>query len=271
MKKVIALLLCAILLLGLLAACGKEDETGGNGTTPQGNAGEVTETEKAGTIVVTANASVAISYGTDGLVLKVEGLNKDGENLMESYDELLGSSCAEVVNRIIKDCAGRTYMGRLSYVAVKQEKDSGNPGTNFWQGIESAAKNAVEGLGAETKLVLITQEMLDADGNIDLATAKALVEGYLQVDALDGIDGTSKPVDGFYSFQVSYDGLEAEVNVNATTGAVGDGVVGDVLQEPEQTEPEVTEPEASDPTMSESVPSEEVETPEQTQAVEGAA
>ena len=165
MKKIIALLLCAIVVAGAFAGCGNKENVG-DGTNPQGNGGnaDIAETQKAGTLVVTANASVRITYGTDGLVLKVEGTNEDGENLMESFEALLGSSCSEVVSRIIRESAGRTYLGKLTYAAVKHEKGSGTPGTNFLEGIESAAKRALETASSEAKLVMITQDKLDADG-----------------------------------------------------------------------------------------------------------
>lgn len=236
MKKIIALLLCAVVLVGVLAGCGKNDSNDG-GTETKGTDTGISETEKAGTLVVTANASVIVSYGTDGLVLGVEGANEEGKNLVESYEELLGLSCAEVVSQLIKDSSNRTYLGRLTYVVVKHDKDSGTPGTSFLEGIEAAAKAAVEIVAPSAKLVMITQDMLDADGYIDLKTAKVLVEGFLEVEQVDGFDGTEKPVDGFYSFAVAYNGMEDELHVNASTGCVGEGALDGALQDPEETEP----------------------------------
>lgn len=237
MKKIIALLLAALMLVGVLAGCGKNDTNADQGTTPTGEGEGVSETEKAGSLVVTANASVVITYGTDGLVLSAEGVNEEGVGLLESYSEPTGFSCTELITQIIKDSSARTNLGRLTYVVVKFDKDSQTPGTNFLESIESAAKKAVEEATPDTKLVMITQEDLDADGNINLATAKTLVEAYLEVEKLDGIDGTDKPVEGFYSFTVTYDGFEESVHVNANTGVVGDGSLGGEIQEPEETDP----------------------------------
>lgn len=270
MKKIIALLLCAIVVAGVFAGCGN-NQNAADGTKPQGNGGsntDIAETQKDGTLVVTANASVRITYGADGLVLKVEGTNEDGENLMESFEALLGSSCSEVVSKIIRESAGRTYLGKLTYVAVKHEKGSSAPGTNFLEGIESAAKHALETASSDAKLVMIAQDKLDADGNINLETAKTLVESYLEVDVLDGFDGTDKPVDGFYSFKVSFDGMEEELHMNAVTGVVGDGLIGDGLQEPEETEPAESEPAETTPEETNPVENESGEKPTETQAAE---
>lgn len=261
MKKIIALLLAVLMLLGVLAGCGK-DGNADQGTTPSGNGSGVTETEKGGSLVVTANASVIITYGTDGLVLGAEGGNKDGEYLLEAYDDLMGFSCAELVAQIIKDSALRTNMGRLTYVAVKFNKDASAPGTNFVETIEKTAKETVEEAAPDAKLIMILQEDLDAEGNIGLLKAKELVEGFLEVEKVDGFDGTDKPVDGFYSFNVSWDGMEEFFHVNANTGSVAEGALDGALQDPEETAPteetvdpteetELTEPTESAPVKDE--------------------
>lgn len=236
MKKIIALIIAALMLVGLFAGCGKTDADEQKGTTPTGEGSGISETEEAGSLVVTANACVSITYGTDGLVLKAEGLNEDGVDLLESYDEVTGYSCTELITQVIKDSAARMNLGYLTYVAVKINKDAQTPGTNFMDSLESAAKKAVEEAAPNAKLIMIKQENLDADGNIDLATAKKLVEAYLEVEKVDGFDGTAKPVEGFYSFAVTYGEYEEAVRVNADTGAVGDGSLVET-QEPEETDP----------------------------------
>ena len=253
MKKIIAILLCAVLVLGLFAACEKKDTAVPGVTTPKGEENGVTETKKNGSFVVTANASVRIAYGTDGLVIKIEGINDSGKELVEGYDEMLGASCATLVGKVIKDSAARSNLGRLNYVVVKHEKDSGAPGTNFLEGVEAAAKKAVEDTATSAKLFMVTKDLLDADGYINLQTAKALIEAFLGVESLQSFDGTNKPIDGFYSFQVSYDGMEEMMHMDAVTGGVGQGEINGALSdatEPEETEPQETEPAGSEPVES---------------------
>lgn len=266
MKKLIALTLSVLMMLGLLAGCGGgKDTDSGKGNTPATEGTSAVNIEKTGSLVLTANACMEISYGTDGVVLGVEGLNDEGKNLIESSDELLGASCAEVVNKLIKECSIKTYQGSLSYVAVKFNKDAGTPDAEFLSGIETAAKAALETVAPNAKLVIITPDKLDADGYIDLATAQLLVEGYLEVDKLDGFDGTDKPVDGFYSFKVSFNGIEDEVHVNASTGVVGDGALSGTEEEEieEETTPEESTPDESEPAAPESE-----DVPEETQSAE---
>lgn len=247
MRKIIALLLCAILALSLFAACDKKDTNVPGATDPTGPSGEggITETKKAGSIVVTANASVRINFGEDGLVVSLEGINDYGKDLLEAYEEKLGESTANMVGQIIRDSSAHSNMGRLNYVVVKHEKDSAAPGTNFLEAIETAAKSAVAEVASNPKLVIVTQDMLDADGYINLVTAKVLVEAFLEVESVDNFDGTPKPVNGMYAFKVTYDGMEEDLHMDAVTGGVGQGEINDVI--PEETEPEETEPEGTEP------------------------
>ena len=251
MKKIIAILLCAVLALGIFAGCEKKDTQVPGVTTPKGEVGSVTETQKAGSFVVTANASVRILYGTDGLVIKIEGINESGKELVEGYEEMLGASCATLVSKVIKDSAARSNLGRLNYVVVKHEKDSGAPGTNFLEGVEAAAKKAVEDTASAPKLVMVTQDLLDADGYINLQTAEVLVKAFLEMENLQSFDGTNKPVEGFYSFQVSYDGMEEMLHMDAVTGGVGQGEINGVISD--ATEPEETTPTESEPAATDSV------------------
>ena len=67
-------------------------------------------------------------------------------------------------------------------------------------------------------------------------------------------DGTEKPVEGYYSFYVTYGDMEAEVHVNAATGAVGEGLLteidGDETEEavdPKEEQQQATQPQESAP------------------------
>ena len=44
---------------------------------------------------------MSVTYGADGLVIKVEGLNDDGVELLSTYEDMMGTTCAEVVEMFI--------------------------------------------------------------------------------------------------------------------------------------------------------------------------
>jgi len=253
MKKTIALLLCGLMLLGTLAGCKNaatsSNNPGGTTTPPTGDnvQGPVAA---EGVLVVTADASVTIAYDAEGLVQKVEANNPEAEELLETYDDQTGFDCSVVVTKIIKDCTAMS-MGKMTHVMIKQNKGSGNPNENFMKDIESAVKTAMTNANSPAKLVMVTQEQQDNNSHIDPKVAKTLIMAYLGVDSLDGIYGTEKPVEGYYSFYVTYDGMEEEVHVNAVTGAVGQGVLSDITEEepvdPKE-EQQATQPQESAPT-----------------------
>jgi len=236
MKRILALLLVAVMALGMLSACGKEPINEGTPTYNYENE-EIKKPETAGTLVVTAAASVQVSYGTDGLVLGLEGLNRDGIDLVAYYaEELFGSSCTDVVNQIIKDCVQRNYMFDTNYVVVKQNKGSALPGTSFLESVQSAAQRALDTVESDAPLVMITEENLTADGYIDLVTADLLVRRFLGVEELVSIDGTISPVDGMYAFDVAYGIMMEKVVVDAQTGVVAQGVIEEIEQLEDQEE-----------------------------------
>ena len=88
MKKIMALVLSAILLLGLLAGCGSNSTVGGNGDAPATEATGTNGTVTAGSLVVSANASLTLNYNADGVVLSIEGNNQEGDTARSPPDAL---------------------------------------------------------------------------------------------------------------------------------------------------------------------------------------
>lgn len=242
MRKIIALLIAALMVLSTFAGCGKTTSGGETTNAPASGDSDTVTPVAAGTLTINAVAAATITYNKDGLVLEVKGINESGSELAETYEDQLGSSCADFVSQFIKDSIVKNYMFESNFVVIKQNKGSALSGTDFLEGVKTAAQAVLDTVGSSAALVVVGEENLDPDGYIDLATAKVLVEKHLKVDDVDSFDGTDKPVAGMYAFNVVIDKTEENVLVDAETGSVSQGVLNDAEQLPEDY-PDETVPE----------------------------
>lgn len=255
MKKMIAIVMSALLLLGIFAGCNKQAEP-----TPEPTNGGVSTPMAAGLLVLNANGAVNVSYDADGMVLAVEGIDENGEILAAEYVDFLGKSCSEAICDLIAASAHSGFLNaEENYVLIKQAIDSVLPGANFLEEIEKDASNAIEAAGSTALLVVMTDANLDENGYINLESAKDLVAAYLAVDSLDTIDGTSSPIDGQYSFHITAGDIDLELIVDGVSGDVYEGRLDDahfeedenlddVIEVPEDAEDPVA-PEPTDPSI----------------------
>lgn len=258
MKKMLALLLSAIMIIGLLAACG-DDISKGDTKLPVGT-DEGTQTTApvttftTGELTVNAGAAFVITFDAQGLVLRIDGADERYKEFLEFlYDDsaLVGTSCADALGEIIKSAAVKGYLSEAGFVAIKQDHKTGLPDPAFLENVQRSAQKALDAAAPEVALVMITAEQLDANGMIGLPTAKVLVEKFLGVESLTNFDGTSEPINGVYSFTAGVDGREEQVLVNAVIGSVDYGVLEELIDE---TEPDDTN--VPEDTMATTVPEE---------------
>ena len=218
MKKFFAILMSAVMLLGLLAGCGAETPA------PETTEGTYATPMAAGMVVVYANAAVNVSYDADGLVLSIEGVDDYGSALAGEYEDYLGKSCSEVVCDLI----GNSFIQGLmtnenNYVMIKLAIGSALPGSTFLESMQKDAEAAIAEAGSTAKLVVLTTENLDENGYIDLESAKTLVLAALALDGFDSLDGAAAPAEGAYTFTITAGALEGTFKIDAVTGAVYEG------------------------------------------------
>ena len=248
MRKVFAVLISAAMLLGLLAGCNNAGDTNTTGATTDTT--QMIDPIASGMLVLHANGAVNVSYDNDGLVLSIEGADKGGEELIAEYTDYLGESCADVICTLIKRSQNTDNAEMNKYVMIKQAFGSTLPGTNFLEELTTDAKAALETVKSSAKLIVLTEEDLDAKGYINLESAKDLVLAYLSLDSFDSFDGTTAPVDGVYGFNIVAGNVDEDLLVDATTGSVYSGILNnqedDSLLDPDEivdTEPTEEEPE----------------------------
>lgn len=240
MKKFLAIVMSAVMLLGLFAGCGKTeptptDPTGENLSTPV----------SAGLLVLNAAAAVNISYDADGLVLSVEGIDDNGSTLASEYTDYLGKSCSDAVCDLIAASVHSAFLTpEENYVMIKQAVGSTLPGATFLETIQKDAEAVLDTLGSTAMLVLLTEENLDENGYINLDAAKELVLAHLSVESFDVLDGSPSPINGQYSFRVTVGEVTEDLIVDAVSGDVYEGTLDEATFEDDN----IIEEEIVDPT-----------------------
>ncbi len=213
-KKILTILISAVMILGLLAGCTQGEENAPSQTNPQ--EGTVGTPRTDGMLVFSSDASLNITYDEEGLVISIEGTNAEGISLTDEYTDFLGKSCAAVVKDLVAASINNDYFTKN--IVIKQAIGSALPGTNFLDTIASEAQAAADTAEVLATVILISEEDLDADGYIGLATAKKILMSHLGIDTTTVFDGDTSPIDGTYTFYVDAEAVDGYFSVNAVTG-----------------------------------------------------
>ena len=222
MKKLLAIFLSAILLLGIFAGCSNQTDD------PISTENTVPTPIAAGMLVLNAGASVNISYDSDGLVLNVEGADESGSVVVGEYLDYLGKATSDAVCDLIGLCGLSGYLNAENgFVLIKQAMGSALPSDTFLETIATDAESAVKEY-SPARVLLFTEENLDKDGYINLESAEQLLLAHLVLDSFDTLAGSTEPVEGLYGFAVTASDMEARFIVDAVTGAVCEGELDDV-------------------------------------------
>ena len=237
--KLLALALCAVMLIGVLSGCGNNDSTDPTtGTIPK-------VAEIAGTIMLNVNACVEISYDSEGLVLNIQEVDHDGHELLADYSGYLGTPCVEVVKELTEHSVNIELLTKeFNHIVIKQLPGAKLPTATFLEDLGAAAKTAA---GITVAVSIVTEADLDADGNITAKKAYDLLQNALFITKFDLVESTEELIDGAYEFQIVAGHLEGGYIVEAATGYVYEGEVvieDEIVNEDvyEETEEGVTNP-----------------------------
>lgn len=277
-KKILAILFSAVLVLGLMAACAKNEATNAAQSNTSGT--EAPDTTPFGMIVFSTDiASVNLQFNAEGVVLSVEGNDADGIAMLESAEkDVVGMTCADAVTELTKIAINGGVL--TNNLIIKQSVGTEVPSETFMNDMGEAAKKAVSAEGAEANLIVIAAADLDENGYISVASAKQIVMGVMGVEKLDSFDGDDS-VDGSgeYLFYITAGDVQTVYTVHGVYGTCHEmsedelnnqgGAYGD-LEDPAlmETEPfdnlpteEATEPatEATEPATEATEPAEATE------------
>lgn len=215
LRQMLAALLATVMALCVLTGCTKEPEQ----TEPQ----NIGTPLPVGSFVLTAGASLSVSYDIDGLVVKIDGNNEIGIDLAESYTDYLGKPCADVAKDLILAASKASHLNaNTKNIVIKQIRGAVLPGAHFLETIENAVKDAAAEVQSAAVITLINNDKMDSDGYIDFETAQALLCNELGVEKLDAYYGPSTPADGYYILTAEIGGKQTYHSIDAVTGIIAD-------------------------------------------------
>lgn len=213
-KKFLALTASAALALALLAGCGAqpaEQASAENGT--------------VGTVLLSVNPEIEVEYDKNGMVLEIEGLNKDGKTVVKDVKDYQGKDCRTVVNELVREIYADGYFektvdGHTKNIVLKLEEGSVYVSDEFLQDVADGVREAVQECGIGAKAITVSEGDLDDAGHIGQNKAKELVLAQLGLESASFRDHEYELDDGVYEFEFTAGGVEYEYEVDARTGKV---------------------------------------------------
>lgn len=140
-KKNVMKILLSLLILLVLAGCSNSVDQG---------AEVPTDTQPMGALILSVNPKVEISYNSHGMVIALQGLNEDGEKIVEAYGAYEGQTCREVTCGLIEKMqeAGYFYSenGEQKNIVLQLAAGSLCPDDEFLENVTEGVKKTVNGL-----------------------------------------------------------------------------------------------------------------------------
>ncbi len=102
----------------------------------------------SGTLILSVNPEISVSYNKEGLVTKVEGLNDDGTAIVKGYDDYVGKDCREVVKELVRKIDAAGYFvsgveGEGREITIQIEPGSVLPEDDFLETIARDVRSTV--------------------------------------------------------------------------------------------------------------------------------
>lgn len=230
MKKLLALAVCAIMVVGVFAACGKKpaDET------PDTPKYDLNAT--SGVIVINAGAIFSIRYNTVGEVDGITGDNDAGVIIMEEYTDYEGKATTEVIKELIGLSAEEEALTEnITTLLMKITSGTVFNTDELRETLVKAAQEALTEVGSKAIPWVIDEENLTGEGYLTLATVKTLIMNHMGVDKFDAFYGDTLPSNYSYIVTVEIDGVQTSYSVDAFYGfisiATQEELLGDTAED----------------------------------------
>lgn len=214
MKKITALILCAVMLLGLFAGCNKKDTA--ESTTASTINDIYEDATPAGTLYVSFGAAIEVIYDDEGNVLKITGTNEVGKTIAAACNEQLGKGCVFAVRKMLRYASDNNLLGDAKSMVVRVGAGDPLPADDFLDTIATDTQYLADEECTGIQMMRLEEDDdLDSAGNLIPEAARLLAARYLGV-AEEALSGEETIVDGLFTFSCG----EKSCTVDAFTGLV---------------------------------------------------
>lgn len=243
LKKLLALTVCAVMILSTLVACGK----------PPVEVDETPETTRdysavSGVIVLNTGAIFSIRYDVSGNVSNITGDNDFGLVVMEDYKDFEGKAVTDVIKKLVELSAKEEALTEdISTVLVKIASGNVFDSEEKRNDLIKVAQDALTEAKSYAIPMIIDEENLTGEGYLTLATAKTLLMNKLGVDKFDAFYGDTLPINNYYLVTVELGNVQYSYTIDIYNGFISiasqEDLLGDTSEPDEFMEEETIEEE----------------------------
>jgi len=130
MKKLLYIIIAILTVATVLIGCNSGTDT----TAPA---------SKGGTIYITVNPVIAVTYDEKGSVVSVTAVSEDAKAIVEEFKDYVGKECAEVVTTLVTKIGDAGYLTEEAEIIVTFKDNSTLPEENFTEKLTQKIENTV--------------------------------------------------------------------------------------------------------------------------------
>ena len=218
MKKLSALLICAILIIHLLAGCGNTAnpaETTPDTTTEATTEVILSDTTPAGTLMLSMGETYELVYNKDGQILELNGTSEKSKVIVTGLQHYVGRDCVYGARGILNFYISQHLLGDIRTMAVRVGFGDPLPRTDFLTVCVNDTQLLALEEDTKVKVIEIGSDRIDENGLLLPEAARELACPYINATP-ELLEGEDVPTDNLYSY--SYGGIAC--TVDAVTGLV---------------------------------------------------
>lgn len=237
-KRFLALALCLVMAVSILAACGNKEESGSKSSADekqQSSGSNYLDNIISGNIVLNAGAIFDIRYNTQGTVDNIVGDNDVALSIMEDFSEYKEKAVADVMKDLIVASAKKDALTEeISTLLIRIESGNVFDGKDARAKLEKAAQEALKKAKSPAIVMIVDSENFTGEGYLNLATIKELILNELGVDKFDEFYGDTLPTNNYYLVTAEVDGIQYAYMVEAFNGTISIASQEDLLGNPDE-------------------------------------